>query len=522
MKRIQTKFILIFLGIVVLPLFPIVWLVNGLVQQSYEIGVNPRVEKALSDGVDFSRQLYQSRKIQLAEHLSVILEQVSPATLLNNPENEDTLFVLPADNSDWHFLALQIYDQQENIRLQILRETDPAVIMNSSHFSRLSETSGDKIVIANREQNQFIALEKKIVDQQVWYFTLIGAMAGDFLANSNHALSVRQVYRTMELNLETILSGFRNAFLAFALIILVTVVAIAIWLSRRLTRPLAALADGTRELGQGNLDYRIEQQSTDEVGELVQQFNRMGDALKTFQERTIYLEKMAAWQEIARRLAHEIKNPLTPIQLTIQEMVDQYDGNDVEYQQLLTECHGIVSEEIENLRKLVREFSDFGRLPALQMEKGDINTVITDISGLYPHQELVMSLDTTMPSFPFDEDRIRRVLINLIGNAIQADETEQPIHITSNLDGEMAKVSVKDQGKGMSAEVMEKVFQPYFSTKNNGIGLGLAITRKMVEEHNGNITVKSAPGKGSEFIFWLATKQPLENASVNVTLEAKQ
>nr|NIR49760.1 HAMP domain-containing protein [candidate division KSB1 bacterium]NIT72093.1 HAMP domain-containing protein [candidate division KSB1 bacterium]NIX71773.1 HAMP domain-containing protein [candidate division KSB1 bacterium] len=154
--------------------------------------------------------------------------------------------------------------------------------------------------------------------------------------------------------------------MSISLVVILITVALAIWISRRVTQPLGELVKGTQELGRGNLDYRIKQQSQDEVGELVQHFNRMTEELKAYQEKTIYLEKMAAWQEIARRLAHEIKNPLTPIQLTAQEMVDQYRGDD-DYAHLLKECSQIINEEVENLRRLVSEFSEFGRLPELNL-----------------------------------------------------------------------------------------------------------------------------------------------------------
>ncbi len=232
----------------------------------------------------------------------------------------------------------------------------------------------------------------------------------------------------------------------------------------------------------------------------------MAGELKDFQEKTIYLEKMAAWQEIARRLAHEIKNPLTPIQLTIQEMVDQYDGSDNDYQQLLQECHTIINEEIENLRRLVREFSDFGRMPELKLTKGNLPPVIEDVRKLYPHREIALNIENDLPPLKFDEDRIRRVLINLIENGIQADPTGQPILISARKSGDFVEITVQDSGGGISSDLQQKIFQPYMTTKKQGVGLGLAITRKIVEEHDGTIRVSSEPGKGSVFTVRLPVK----------------
>ena len=292
-------------------------------------------------------------------------------------------------------------------------------------------------------------------------------------------------------------------FLVIALSIILLTIGIAIRLSRRISEPIGELVKGTQEVGRGNLDYQVQAGRDDEIGELIRHFNGMATELKEFQEKTIYLEKMAAWQEIARRLAHEIKNPLTPIQLTIQEMVDQYSGKDAEYQDLIRECHGIINEEIENLRRLVREFSDFGRLPELHLAESDLNAFIRDIRKLYPHLNIQLQLTDQRTSLQMDEDRIRQVLINLIENASQADSGNRPIIIKTAVEKNFLTVSVTDQGKGIPEAEIEKVFQPYFTTKNSGIGLGLAITRKMIEEHNGDIFVESKVGQGSTFTFKL-------------------
>lgn len=503
MRKIQTKFILIFIGIVVIPLFPLAWLVNGLVLEGYQLGVNPQVETVLENSVGFSQEIYQTRKVDLANQLEGMIDHQ-----LSRYAGREALpsIDFPDTNDGWQWMAYQVRKHSGPLIFEKYQQgvsAENASLGNASFIDRLREADSDKQIIANRGKNLFIALERRTAGTDTLYFSLAGKMTDEFLTNSDHVVDVLQLYRTMTLSPESIFASFQKTFLFIALVILVIAVVVAIWLSRRITRPLAALVTGTEELGRGNLDYRISQTTNDEIGELVQHFNRMGSELKESQERAIYLEKMAAWQEIARRLAHEIKNPLTPIQLTIQEMVDQYEGKDQDYAQLLQECHGIIREEIDNLRRLVREFSDFGRLPELQRSPGDINALIRDVEGLYTHRKIDSHLAESLPEINFDEDRIRRVLINLIENAAQADPKEQPISITSQLENEGILITVEDKGTGVSAEIQEKIFEPYFTTKNNGIGLGLAITRKMVEEHGGNISLDSTPGKGSTFSVWL-------------------
>jgi len=507
MKKIRTKLILIFVAVVLLPLFPIIWLVNGLVQQSYRIGVNPRVEAALERGVDYSRELYQIRKIHLLETLSKTVKPELFREILAGAPGASGKLSLLQDTGEWQFLSLRVYDAQEKLLADISRKETAPAVLDGGHFAQAGESPEGRIIITNREENRFIAIEKRAATGREGYVALIAALPEEFIRQTDQSLEVYQLYRSLSLSPISIPGSFLSAFVVITLLILLVMIGVAVWLSRRLTDPIGELVEGTREVGRGNLDYRVKQRSNDEIGILVQHFNRMAEELKISQEKTIYLEKMAAWQEIARRLAHEIKNPLTPIQLTVQEMVDQYSGENREYQQLLTECHVIINEEIENLRRLVREFSDFGRLPEPHFAEGNIQVLIKDIQRLYPHRKIQLELAEGLPLLQMDEDRVRRVLINLIENAAQADPENHLITIRTRWAKNVVEVSVSDQGSGIPPEVQKKIFEPYFSTKKSGIGLGLAITRKMIEEHGGEIWVESEENKGSKFTFTLPVKK---------------
>ncbi len=502
MKKIRNKLIFIFLIVAFLPLLPLAWIVNQLVNHSYQIGVNPQVEAALKNGVDFSLNLYQLRKTHLGERVKQILSAYSfpPAG-----DEEGFRRLLPEDDEEWHYLSLQWYDARGKLLTSVSRGGVPTPIP-SDRFTKLSRENIEQIVLANRAENRFSAVAKLARSAGDGYLVLTAALPESFLKKSDQTLYVYKLYRTLQLSSISIPRQFLYAFIALSFVILFGTVFLATYFSRRITRSLNELAAGTREIGRGNLDYRIRQHSNDEIGELVQHFNRMAQELKEYQQRSIYLERMAAWQEIARRLAHEIKNPLTPIQLTVQEMVDQYPGEDREYARLLAECHTIISEELENLRRLVHEFSEFGRLPKLQLKKGDVHSLIRDVARLYPHREIRLEFADGMPLLEMDEDRIRRVLINLLENAIQADPQNYPIIIRTTVSETEVMIAVEDRGAGIAPEVMEKIFQPYFSTRKSGAGLGLAITRRMVEEHGGNISVESELGKGTCFRVRLPLK----------------
>jgi len=229
---------------------------------------------------------------------------------------------------------------------------------------------------------------------------------------------------------------------------------------------------------------------------------------------------MAAWREIARVLAHEIKNPLTPIQLLVQQIQDAYRGDDENYRATLRESSGIINEEIDKLRRLVREFSDFARLPELQPAPAQLNALVLEVTRLYTRRVLKLELDQSLPMAAFDWEAMRRVLLNLIENALQSSpQTEVTIQTRHAAD--QVEIIVADTGPGIPAENLPRIFEPYFSTKKSGMGLGLAIVKQIVTEHGGAVTVTSSVGRGTCFQLLLPCAIPAPpslpiDAGVNV------
>ena len=498
-QNLQVKILGIILIAILLTLLGIGWLVKTYIQQSYEIGVNKRVENALEQGLDYSRQLYQQRKQMLADYLSEITRSYSQKQLADS-----TILEQLPKSYPWTIIDLQIIDRK-SVESADTKGTE----LLKRHILAVDTSLNQREVFSNRDENRFLAVEK--LKQSDVYAVLVAEMADTFLENSSEVLYIYQVFRRFDLSTVSIpqrlLSGFAVIMLGIAgLTFLLTV-----WLSRRLTKPLKSLIVGTQELGRGNLNFRIEKQSSDELGELVKQFNQMANRLQDYQAETIRLEKMAAWQGIARRLAHEIKNPLTPIQLTIQEIADQCPTDDQSYYELVRDCREIVDEEIANLRNLVKEFSEFGRMPTLQKEWLDVNDIIRELVKLYQHLNIRLTLVDTLPKLYLDEDRIRRALINLIENAAQASTKNDEILISTNHSGSYVHIAIRDHGVGIEPSELENIFQPYFSTKTSGMGLGLAITQKIAEEHQGRIEVASTLNGGSTFTIHISIT-PSESA----------
>jgi two-component system nitrogen regulation sensor histidine kinase NtrY len=219
----------------------------------------------------------------------------------------------------------------------------------------------------------------------------------------------------------------------------------------------------------------------------------------------IRTQKVAAWREVARRLAHEIKNPLTPIQLSAERMRRHLSGAPEPTRALVEECTSTIVEEVESLKALVDEFSQFARMPAPRTVSTDLHELLGDVLGLYhgifPGVEIRRRFAESLPKVSIDTEQIRRVMINLIDNAIEAMEQRGTIEIETQHDpsNKFVRVIVADDGPGIPASERDKLFLPYYSTKRRGSGLGLAIVRRIVAEHGGSIEVTDNTPRGTRF-----------------------
>ena len=324
-----------------------------------------------------------------------------------------------------------------------------------------------------------------------------------------------QTYKHIEMAEDDLLTAFLLAFLVAAAGVVLLASVIGVRIGFEITRPLNALLKGTREMARDNLQYRIPRGRDDEIGLLIESFNQMAQDLVENRRKRLEAEQIAAWREIARRLAHEIKNPLTPIQLAVQQIRDKYSGNDPVYQQFVTNCTEIVTEEVENLRSLVQEFANFARMPSLSLSPSDLNECVHNVVRLYPDARIHLDLKKNHPTLELDAEQMRRVLINLIENGLDASGKNGQIEIRTRTSGDTAILSVIDSGPGVPLKDRLRIFQPYVSTKESGMGLGLAVVHSIIEDHGGHISVTDAHAGGAQFDLQLpipdqAVAQPEE------------
>jgi len=286
------------------------------------------------------------------------------------------------------------------------------------------------------------------------------------------------------------------------------------FISKSVTKPIQDLVDGVGVIASGNLDHRIKTDAQGEVKFLVDSVNDMTVSLKENRERAISAERIAAWQDVARTMAHEIKNPLWPIQSSIRSLKRAYQSNRNDFESIFDECTETIAEEVESLRKIVDEFSQFARMPKPKLEECDLNEVMKDTLALYTGStekvEIKIELAQNIPKIQGDKEQLSRAFINIITNAVQAMPGGGKLSIsTSSSDQpEFVKVTFADTGIGMPLEVQEKIFQPYFTTKESGTGLGMAVVHRVITDHNGAIEVESQENVGTKFIISLPVVVP--------------
>ncbi|MDX2020146.1 MAG: ATP-binding protein [Deltaproteobacteria bacterium] len=326
-------------------------------------------------------------------------------------------------------------------------------------------------------------------------FGINGTMYTNFLELREAMDRETQMHRAFEAAAPKVLKEY----FSFVLAVLIVPPLLGLWLARRTTKRVARLRDAARRVGAGDLSVKVAPQGKDELDELGRAFDSMVSELIEARSRLEYMQKVAAWQEVARRLAHEIKNPLTPIQLAVQQLVSKYTGDDTSYRRLLGTADEILREEITSLRRLVDDFSAFAKLSRAEPVPVDVTALVQDFARQHPEWERFITVDVPNKNVLALVDKVlfRRVLSNLVENAVQAAEGAKRVpqvrlRVEAAGGGSRVSVVVEDNGPGVPPSERQRIFDPYITHKEGGTGLGLAIVRKILIDHGGDITVGDA------------------------------
>jgi len=309
-------------------------------------------------------------------------------------------------------------------------------------------------------------------------------------------------------------AGLERAQVAVAIVFLAALAAAVVaaalvghLVARRITRPLEALRAGAARVAAGDLGVRVDTPAAGELGELVRGFNAMTADLAASRARVAAAERVAAWQEVARRLAHEIKNPLTPIAMSVATLRDALEQGRPDFPEIFQEGASAIQEEVRRMKRIVDEFSRFARLPAPEPSSISPADLVAAVLALYPSPPpglaIEREVDPALPPVRADRDQMVQVLLNLVRNAEEAMRGGGTLRLAAHRDGDAVLIQVSDTGPGIAAEDLAHVFEPYFTTKESGTGLGLAIAERIVREHGGRLEVASRPGAGATFTIRL-------------------
>lgn len=320
-------------------------------------------------------------------------------------------------------------------------------------------------------------------------------------------------YFAQESELRNEITFFLVAFINIYLLLLLLSVIIAFFISNHVTRPLQIIRDSISKLSIGKSNKKISWNRRDEIGQLIKEYNRMIDELAVSAELLAKSERESAWREMARQVAHEIKNPLTPMRLHVQYLQRAWKDNADNWDQRLDSFTKSMVEQIDNLTVIASEFSDFAKMPQANNEKIDLREFIPSVLDLYKGFENV-NIHISMPNdqqpvfILVDRNQLLRVFNNLIKNAIQAYQKRETanIYILCQRDEGFVRLQIKDHGVGIPDELKKNIFQPYFTTKSSGMGLGLAMVKSIITSFDGHISFESNHGKGTSFIIRLPDK----------------
>lgn len=289
---------------------------------------------------------------------------------------------------------------------------------------------------------------------------------------------------------------FGSYFFATILVIIISTI-----LANRISSPIRGLTKATISVAGGDLNFEIKNQQKGEIRDLINGFNSMIRELHRSQSELAQLERETAWKEMARQVAHEIKNPLTPMKLAVQQLVIAYRDKSPKFDAIFDKVSKTIINQIDTLSNIASEFSGFARMPNLKMEKVDIGAVIQEACDLYVEEnvKIFISKEAVNLTVEADKDQLKRTIINLIRNSIQAGATA--VSLRAQKEGEMVDLEITDNGRGIPQEFISRIFEPNFTTKEKGMGLGLKLAKKFMEGIGGSISIVESSETGTRILL---------------------
>lgn len=650
-SKLMTKLISAFITLTIVPTFLLFFVVIGFINRSIDGWFGIKIEDSLKESLELAQNYYKDTTDRVASASRIIansmnkegvgIESDALSSFMDSKLEENDFSTIEVFGPDGRRAAYSISAKaNKNMVPDIEMESVNLALMKGEASSYVQTMSVGDVI---RGVSPLLSPENPN--------KVAGAVVVSYYVPRSLMYKMKEISAAFEgyKQLKLLKLPVKASYFTILLVITLLIVFFSIWIGRyiakEITVPIHELAEGTHAIASGNLDYRINVESNDEVGLLVKSFNRMTEDLKAgktmleeanldlrrtnmeLDQRRRYIEivlgnvpagviaidktgriisinrvaadilgmsesiplgknykevlrqeerdilremmremtefglesmerqmriavkdsemtvlvnlntlrdeagnylgtvavlddlthllktqRMFAWKEVARRIAHEIKNPLTPIKLSAQRLRKKYLDRFPEDDTVFDECTATIIKQVDELKILVNEFSSFARMPASNPSPNNLNGVVLETIALYKSGHRKVSFeaatDDRLPILDIDRDQIKRVLINLIDNAIASLGEEGAVRVETRYmeDMQLARLEVIDNGSGIPAEVKQRLFEPYFSTKRSGTGLGLAIVNNIIADHNGYIRVKDNVPSGTRFIIELPIK----------------
>jgi two-component system nitrogen regulation sensor histidine kinase NtrY len=648
-KKLRTKLVLSFVALSLVPTLLLFFAAAGFINNTVHNWFNTQVERSLSESLEVAQIYYKSSASNSLYYGKQISLFIKDRKLLNEANLPQLKQLIHQKQSEYNLGVVEVYSAQ---REELVRASNPAVpkgeFTNPSSEDIKRGLAGEELTRVNQAGKADL-IRGIVPIRSTWNESdVVGVVVVNYYVPYSLVNKMKEItssyheFRQLKILKNPIRTGYILTLFLIAMVIVFFAYWMGVYLANSMTKPIQELAAATQAVAGGNLDVRIESFSVDEIGMLVQSFNRMTDDLRTKQnalnvsnlellrsnqeieQRQQYMEivlrniaagvisidsegvlrtintsaerllglhasqvigknyrdvivekhldiatdsirellqskqgmiskqvfldlrgsrmalqlhltllhagngeilgmvavlddltqmmraqRMAAWREVARRIAHEIKNPLTPIQLSAQRLRKRYLSRFSDDEKVFDECTEMIIKSVDDLKKLVNEFSNFARMPAIQPEPSDINELLRESLTLYQeaHRNVHFNvdMDVRMPVLMVDRNQIKRVLINILENAVAAMAEQGTVTLTTQYDDvlKMATISIADDGPGITPEDKPRLFEPYFSTKKSGTGLGLAIVSSIVTDHGGFVRIRDNVPHGAIFVVEL-------------------
>jgi two-component system nitrogen regulation sensor histidine kinase NtrY len=646
----RTKLVAAFIGFALIPTMLLAFVASGLVNKAVDVWFNEQIEKVLKDSYDVARMHHEGHTTLAVNSARAISREIFREEMLTPEQRELLIATMDRKRAEYNLAGVEVFSAKMEALTKAVDPEVPAMVLGLPIGQLVLQVLSGKQELTSVQEAQDgrliragVPIPSSVRRGEVDGVVIVDAYVPESLLAKMEGISRQYTeYRQIKALRNPIKAG------AYIFVSIITVLIIfgATWfgfyVARGITVPIQRLAEATEAIAQGDLNVRIAVKATDEIGTLVDSFNRMTEDLRSskskleeanvslrqsnleldrrraytqavvdtiasgvlsidrtgvittfnpsaeriigvwgdqirwravneafkelgldlfqnaydrlladgrdslslegpmeikgkfltiglncsrmrdeagkdlgfvfvFEDLTelIKAQKTAAWQEVAQRIAHEIKNPLTPIQLSAQRLRKKFFEKSPDFEKIFDDSTGVIVNEVNSLKHMVDEFSKFARMPAPQMTREPLHEVIREVVALYrgAHREVEwkVDLDETLPPVNLDREQMKRVFVNLFDNAIQAMNQKGRLCVTTRYEPKRhrAVVSVADEGVGINPEDQDKLFMPYFSRKRTGTGLGLAIVHRIVTDHDGQIRAANNQPKGAVFTFEL-------------------